>query len=128
MNKAFKFRLKLNKEQELLVQKTFGSCRFIYNKMLEDKINAYTQDKINLKNTPAMYKDEFSWLKEIDSYALCNEQMHLQAAYKNFFRDPKVGFPKFKSKKSDKKSYTTSNVNNIIRINDKHQIHLSKLG
>ncbi len=54
--------------------------------------------------------------------------MHLQAAYGNFFRNPKVGFPKFKSKKFDKKSYTTSNVNNVIRINNNHQIHLSKLG
>jgi len=129
LNRAFKYRLKPTKEQQVLIQKTFGSCRFIYNKMLEDKINAYNKDKTNLKVTPAKYKSDFEWLKEVDSYALCNEQMHLQTAYSSFFRNPKkVGFPKFKSKKSDRKSYTTSNVHNIIRINDNHQVHLSKLG
>lgn len=81
-----------------------------------------------LKNTPAQYKDEFVWLKDVDSYALCNEQMNLQAAYRNFFTNPKIGFPKFKSKKRSKQSYTTSNVNNVIRINDIHQIHLPKIG
>ena len=127
-NKAFKYRLYPNKEQESLIQKTFGCCRFIYNKMLADKIEAYEKDKIVLKNTPAQYKDEFDFLKEVDAYALCNEQLHLQSAYKNFFRDKKIGFPKFKSKKRSKKSYTTSNVNNVIRIDDSHKIHLSKLG
>ena len=72
-NKAFKYRLYPNKEQESLIQKTFGCCRFIYNKMLADKIEAYEKDKIVLKNTPAQYKDEFEWQREVDAYALCNE-------------------------------------------------------
>ena len=63
----------------------------------------------------------------MDAYALCNEQMNLQTAFNNFFRSPKVGFPKFKSKKRDKSSYTTSNVNGAIKIlNDKH-IKLPKI-
>lgn len=128
LNKAFKFRLYPNKCQAILISKTFGCCRFIYNKMLEDKINYYNEHKEKLNNTPAQYKSKFEWLREVDSYALCNEQMHLQAAYNNFFRNPKTRFPKFKSKKRAKKTYTTSNVSNIIRINDKHQIHLPKLG
>lgn len=128
LNKAFKFRLYPNKSQATLINKTFGCCRFIYNKMLGDKIDYYNEHKENLNNTPAQYKGEFEWLKEVDSYALCNEQMNLKSAYSNFFRDPKIGFPKFKSKKRDKKTYATSNVNNVIRIDDKHQIHLSKLG
>ena len=128
LNKAFKYRLYPNESQQELIQKTFGCCRFIYNKMLDDKINFYKENGLKLNNTPAQYKQEYEWLKEVDSYALCNEQMHLQSAYNNFFRDKKAGFPKFKSKKRDKKSYSTSNVNNIIRVNDKHQIHLSKLG
>ena len=41
------------------------------------------------------YKEEFEWLKQMDSYALCNEYMNLQIAFNNFFRSPKVGFPKF---------------------------------
>lgn len=91
--------------------------------MLADKINYYEKEKKNLSVTPAKYKDEFEWLKQMDSYALCNEQMNLQAAFNNFFRSPKVGFPKFKSKKFDRASYTTSNVNNytsIRLIDDKH--------
>ena len=62
----------------------------------------------NLSVTPARYKSEFPWLKEVDSLALCNAQMHLQTAYKNFFRDVSVGFPKFRSKKRQVKSYTTN--------------------
>ena len=45
-----------------------------------------------------MYKREYPFLKEVDSLALANVQLHLEKAYKNFFRDPKIGFPKFKSK------------------------------
>lgn len=121
LNKAFKFRIYPNTPQQELIQKTFGCCRFIYNKMLEDKINFYKEFKQRLNNTPAQYKDEFSWLKEVDSQALANEQMHLQAAYSNFFRDTKVGFPKFKSKKVSKKSYTTAYTyidreNNILKL------------
>jgi len=126
-NKAFKFRLCPNATQQTLLIKTFGCCRFIYNKMLEDKIKYYEENKQSLNNTPAQYKNEFEWLKEVDAYALCNEQIHLQTAFNNFFKNIKTGFPKFKSKK-DKNSFTTNNVNNVIRINDKHQIHLPKLG
>lgn len=128
LNKAFKFRLLPNQIQINLLAKTFGCCRFIYNKMLEDKIKYYEKTKKNLSVTPAQYKREFEWLKEVDSYSLCNEQINLQSAFKNFFRNPKNGFPKFKNKKKDKSSFTTSNVNNVIRINNNHQIHLSKFG
>jgi putative transposase len=73
------------------------------------------------------YKEEFEWLKQMDSYALCNEYMNLQIAFNNFFRSPKVGFPKFKSKKRDKSSYTTSNVNGVIKILDDRHIKLPKI-
>ena len=59
----------------------------------------------NLSVTPARYKSEFPWLKEVDSLALCNAQMH------HFFHDVSVGFPKFRSKKKPVKSYTTNCVN-----------------
>ena len=59
-----------------------------------------------LQNTPAMYKKAYPFLKEEDSLALANVQMHLEKAYKNFFRNPKIGFPKFKSKHRSRKSYT----------------------
>lgn len=129
INKAYKFRLYPNKEQEELINKTFGCVRFIYNKMLSDKIDYYNLHKQKLNNTPAQYKKEFEWLKEIDSLALSNAQLNLQTAYNNFFRDKKVGFPKFKSKKKDKNSYTTNNQKGSISLYENNKkIKLPKLG
>lgn len=105
----------------------FGSCRFIYNQMLSDKIAAYEKDKKMLLTTPAMYKGRFPWLKEVDSLALANVQLHLEKAYKNFFKNPKSGYPKYKSKHTSRKSYTTNLVNENIVIN-KGKIKLPKLG
>lgn len=126
-NKAYKFRIYPNQEQQILFAKTFGCVRFIYNHMLSDKIKYYEETKQKLNNTPAQYKTEFEWLKEVDSLALANAQMNLQTAYNNFFRSPKVGFPKFKSKKSNRKSYTTNCVNGNISIENGH-IKLPKIG
>ena len=110
-----------------MLARTFGCVRFIYNRMLSDKIKYYEETKQKLNNTPAQYKKEFEWLKEVDSLALANAQMNLQAAYNNFFRSPKVGFPKFKSKKSDRRSYTTNCVNGNILIENGY-IKLPKVG
>lgn len=126
-NKAYKFRLYPNEEQKILFAKTFGCVRFIYNQMLSDKIAYYKETGMKLNNTPAQYKNQFEWLKEVDSLALANAQMNLQAAYNNFFRMPNVGFPKFKSKKRDKDSYTTNNQNGTISIIDK-KLRLPKVG
>ena len=100
----------------MLIAKTFGCVRFIYNKMLGDKIEHYKETNQKFKNTPTQYKKEFEWLKEVDSLALANAQMNLQIAYNNFFRKPKIGFPKFKSKRNNKKSYTTNFVNGNIKL------------
>ena len=127
MNKAYKFRIYPNNEQKTMLSKTFGCVRFIYNKMLEDKIKYYEEHNKQLKTTPAKYKKEFEWLKEVDSLALCNAQLNLQVAYRNFFRDKKIGFPKFKSKKDNNQSYTTNCVNgNIVVSGD--MIKLPKVG
>lgn len=126
-NKAYKFRLYPNEEQKILFAKTFGCVRFIYNQMLSDKIAHYNETGMKLNNTPAQYKKEFDWLKEVDSLALANAQMNLQTAYNNFFRTPKVGFPKFKSKKRDKDSYTTNNQNGTVSIIAK-KLRLPKVG
>ena len=69
--------------------KTFGCVRFIYNKMLGDRLDYYKETGKKLNNTPAQYKEEFSWLKEVDSLALANAQMNLNKAYNNFFRNRK---------------------------------------
>ena len=114
-----------NKEQEIYFAKCFGCVRFIYNHMLSDKINYYKETKKKLNNTPAQYKKEFEWLKEVDAQALCNAQMNLQTAYSNFFKRPEVGFPKFKSKKNRHYSYTTNQT--TIRVSEKYII-LPKIG
>ena len=113
MLKAYKYRIYPTGEQKLYLEKTFGCTRFIYNHMLSEKIEYYNQTGKMLKNTPAQYKEEYQWLKEVDSLALANAQLNLDKAYKNFFRDKSVGFPKFKSKKTNRFSYTTNNQ--IIR-------------
>ena len=118
MNKAYKFRIYPNSEQQIMFAKTFGCVRFIYNRMLAEKIKHYEETKQKLNNTPAQYKNEFDWLKEVDSLALANAQMNLQTAFNNFFCSPKVGFPKFKSKKSNRRSYTTNSVNGNIKISN----------
>jgi putative transposase len=133
LNKAYKFRLYPNQEQSTLISKTFGCVRFVYNKMLaerKDTYNKYKDNKTELKKqklpTPAKYKDEFLWLKEVDSLALANAQLNLQSAYNKFFREHK-GFPKFKSKKHPIQSYTTNNQGGNIRIKD-NKIKLPKIG
>ena len=127
MNRAYKFRLYPNKEQKIIFAKTFGCVRFIYNRMLADKIEYYTQNGKMLQTTPAQYKSEFEWLKEVDSLALANAQLNLQSAYKNFFSKKCSGFPKFKSKKTSRMKYTTNNQNGSVRI-ENGKLKLPKVG
>ena len=131
MLKAYKYRIYPTSEQKLYLAKTFGCTRFIYNKMLEDRIKSYEENKdLDIKAikypTPAQYKEEYPWLKEVDSLALANAQINLDKAYKNFFRDKSVGFPKFKSKKTNRFSYTTNNQNGTIYI-DGNFVKIPKL-
>ena len=123
--KSYKFRLYPNQEQKQLFAKTFGCSRAIWNMMLADKIKHYEETKETLYNTPAQYKKEFPWLREVDSFALCNVQLNLQVAYKNFFRSG-FGFPKFK-KKSHSQSYKTNSQKGSIVIENGH-IKLPKVG
>ena len=87
--------------------------------MLADKIRYYQEEKKMLKNTPAGYKKEYPWLKEVDSLALANVQLNLEGAFRKFFREPGVGFPHYKSKKHSRKSYTTNMVNGNICLQDR---------
>ena len=127
MNKAYKFRIYPHTKQREMFAKTFGCARFIYNKMLEDKINYYKECGKMLHNTPAMYKTRFPWLKEVDSMALCNAQIQLQGAYNNFFRGQNVGFPNFRSKHKSCASYTTNLINGNIRLENGY-LKLPKVG
>ena len=119
--KAYKFRIYPSDEQKIFFSKTFGCVRLVYNLMLNDRIKAYEESKGNpdkkLKYpTPAKYKKEYEFLKEVDSLALANAQINLDKAYKNFFRDKSIGFPKFKSKKNPVQRYTTNNQKGTINI------------
>lgn len=95
--------------------------------MLSDKIDYYKACRKSLHTTPAQYKDAYPYLREVDSLALANVQLNLQAAYKNFFENRKSGFPKFKSKRRSRKSYTTNNQKSTIAILD-GGIRLPKTG
>ena len=110
INRAIKVRLYPNQEQAIMLDKTFGCCRFLFNKMLEERIRVYRElkdDKETLYNheykTERQYKKEHEFLKEVDSKALQSEWRHLKSAYDNFFRNVKKrikgkkGFPRFKS-------------------------------
>lgn len=130
-NKAIKYRLYPTPEQEIMFAKTFGCCRKIYNLMLEDKIASYRNNKTFGKQTPAMYKTTYPFFKEVDSLALANVQLNLQSAMRNCFdkkRKKKNGFPKFKSLKHSRRSYTTNNQNGTIAIIDNRHIKLPKIG
>ena len=123
--KSYKFGLYPNQEQKQLFAKTFGCSRAIWNMMLSDKIKHYEETGETLHNTPAQYKTEFPWLREVDSLALANVQLNLQKAYKNFFQSG-FGFPKFK-KKSHAQSYKTNNQNGGIAL-DNGYVKLPKVG
>lgn len=130
--KAYKFRIYPTEEQEIFFAKTFGCVRKVYNLMLNDRKKAYEEVKNNSSKkmtfpTPAKYKKEFPFLKEVDSLALANAQLHLDKAYKNFFRDKSVGFPRFKSKKNPVQSYTTNNQNGTVALIDNKFIKVPKL-
>lgn len=110
---AVKYRIYPNKNQSILINKTIGCARFVYNKMLGD---FYDNDLIT---TPAYYKKDYPFLKEVDSLALANSQMNLKQAFRNY-KNNKDHFnkPKFKKKSRSKLSYKTNNKKsaNTIRI------------
>lgn len=130
-NKAYKFRIYPTNSQAILIHKTFGCTRLVYNKMLKERKDYYEQTGKSLTGATgyAKFKDEFEFLKEVDSQALAQEWNALNAAYRNFFNG-KAGFPKFKSKKSDRKSYTTSvsNKKNPAQRFENGKLKLPKLG
>ena len=131
MNKAIKYRVYPTTEQSIMFAKTFGCCRKVYNLMLSDKIEGYKATGKFPTVTPAKYKNDYPYLREVDSLALANKQMDLQKAFRNTFsksRKKKNGFPKFKSAKHSRKSYTTNNQKGTVAIIDNKCIKLPKIG
>ena len=137
MEKGYRFRIYPAPEQEALLRKTFGCVRYVYNYYLGKRQTLYKTEKKTMgykecSGDLTQLKKEHAWLKEPDSIALQSSLEHLQDAYDNFFDarkrgDARWGLPVFKSKKDGYQSYTTKNVNNSIRVDEKH-VRLPKLG
>lgn len=132
MNKSFKYRLYPTKEQEIQIQKNFGCVRFVYNYYLAKRVDLYEKSKETF-NYYASAKDltqlkkELTWLKEAESTSLQSSLKNLDEAYQKFFKEH-IGYPKFKSKKTHKFSYTCKCVSNNIEIIQNNKIKLPKLG
>lgn len=138
IEKSYKFRIYPNKEQQKQIDITFSHCRFVYNYFLAQRIAVYKETGKSISQyeqsrelTKMLKADETKWLAEVDRSAYTRTLRALDTAYQNFFQGLKagrrVGFPKFKSKKSNRFSYTTQFVNNNIKILD-NRIQLPKLG
>ncbi len=131
-NKAFKFRIYPTSEQKVLLGKTFGCCRLVFNCFLNLSTKKYDEEKITLryKDYALMLNDlkrEKEFLKEIDSISLQQELRHLDDSFNRFFKYKK-GYPNYKKKSMHNDSYTTMNVNNNIKVLDKKHIKLPKIG
>lgn len=136
MEYSYKFRIYPNSEQRTLIQKTFGCSRYVYNHYLAERIQSYKETG---KSTTRFIQDkqltelkkELPWLKEVDATALQSSLQTLDVAYRNFFRGLKksqhIGFPKFKSKRDNRKSYKSKCVGTNIKMIAK-AIQLPKLG
>ena len=131
-HKAYKFRIYPNKDQQVLLAKTFGSVRLVYNHYLDMKTKTYEESGKSLSYTKCAadlvdLKKEKPFLKEVDSIALQQALRHLDTAFQNFFRDKSKGYPKFKSKKNHHYSYSTVCVNNNIKL-ENSVLTLPKIG
>ena len=131
MEKAYKYRIYPNKKQKEIIAKTFGCCRFVYNHYLAKRKEMYESNKetfsyVQCANDMKQLKSELEWLKEVDSTALQSSLRDLDSSYQKFFKEH-TGYPKFKSKKTNRFSYKTKYTNGNIQYCDKH-IKLPKLG
>lgn len=136
MFKAYRFRAYPDDQQVSLLAQTFGCARFVWNLMLHDLKTSYNKTKKFSYPTPAHYKDEYPFLSDVDSMALCNVQQNLKTSLSRFLKDRKLPkkkrktrFPKFKSKHKTKKSYTTSCTGPGLNIRiEQGKLRLPKVG
>jgi putative transposase len=133
MLKAYKYRIYPNSEQRLQIAKTFGCCRFVYNQTLAYRKEVYKKGKKSVSKTDCnnycnrQLKKEDEWLKEVDKFALTNAIYNMDYAYQKFFKEH-TGFPKFRSKHDNHKSYTTNFTNGNITVDfEYNRIKLPKL-
>ena len=133
MLKAYKYRIYPNKQQIEQIQKTFGCCRFVYNQILAYRKEVYetkkeSMSKIDCNNyVNRILKKEYEWLKEVDKFALTNSVYNMNSAYQKFFKEH-TGYPKFKSKHDNHKSYTTNFTHGNIAVDfEENRVKLPKL-
>ena len=133
MLKAYKYRIYPNNEQKTQMAKTFGCCRFVYNQTLAYRKEVYEKEKKSVSKTDCnnycnrQLKKEYEWLKEVDKFALTNAIYNMDAAYQKFFKEH-AGYPKFKSKHNNHKSYTTNFTNGNITVDfEGNRVKLPKL-
>lgn len=132
MEKTFEYRIYPDKAQAELIGKTFGCCRWVYNRVLALRGSEYAEhgkaSSINsyMKLIPRWKRaEDTKWLADVDSMALQQALRDLDRAYRNFFRNPgKVGFPRFRSKRDNRRSYRT----NSVSVVDSRHVKLPKLG
>ena len=120
---AYKYRIYPNKEQKVFFAKCFGCVRFFYNKSMSDMNDIYKTTSKFKNITPASYKDDYPFLKEVDSLALSNAQLNRNIAFKDFMKQRyknNKDKPNFKSKRNDQ-SYTTNMVNGNIKISNNNR-------
>ena len=134
---TYRYRIYPNKKQEETIHKIFGCCRFVYNHYLAMRIESYkergeTLNYVACSNDLTSLKGELLWLREADATALQSSLRDLDDAFQNFFRGVKngqrIGFPKFKSKRNERRSYKSKCVGTTIRVIDDNHIQLPKLG
>lgn len=133
MLKAYKYRIYPNNEQKIQIAKTLGCCRFVYNQTLGYRKQAYEKESKSVSKTDCNnycnreLKKECKWLKEVDKFALTNAIYNMDSAYRKFFKEH-AGYPKFKSKHDNHKSYTTNFTNGNIAVDfEKGKVKLPKL-
>lgn len=132
INRAYKYRLYPDADQQVLLLKTFGCCRFVYNKLLEEQERRYVEGEAHLSYfgmvnfSTRVLKQQYEFLKEPDKFALANALKGLDEAYKKFF-SKKGNHPRFKSKNKSRMSYTTNITGNNIAVGEDF-IKLPKLG
>lgn len=133
MLKAYKYRIYPNKEQQKLIQKTFGCCRFVYNQTLAYRKELYEtkkeyMSKFDCNNyVTRILRKRYEWLQDVDKFSLTNAVFDMDSAYQKFFKEH-TGYPKFKSKRNNKKSYKTNYTNRNIEVSfENNKIKLPKL-
>jgi putative transposase len=134
VERSYEMRIYPNARQRELIGRTFGCCRWVYNKCLEERRAAYestgkSPTRFQQDRMLPSWKAENPWLMEADSHALQQAVADLDRAYQNFFRrcrqGGRPGYPRFRSKRDARQSYRTSQG---VSVPDARHVKLPKLG